>query len=99
MTYPVQLNGVDPLLPVLRVLRSEVPHAVVHTYVHSALVKLVRLRQTNPEKWQEVVSDENKNEKSGKYFCANDLYILFLEEGKQRLSCTAKYNGGGVANS
>lgn len=54
MTYPVQLNGVDPLLPVLWVLCSEVPHAVVHTYVHTALVKLVRLRQTNPEndkKW------------------------------------------------
>lgn len=44
-TYPVQLDGVDPLLPVLRVLGSEVPHAVVHADVQTALVKLVRLKK------------------------------------------------------
>lgn len=44
MTYSVQLNGVDPLLPVLWVLCSEVPHAVVYAYVQTALVKLVRLK-------------------------------------------------------
>lgn len=55
-TYPVQLDGVDPLLPVLRVLGSEVPHAVVHADVQTALVKLVRLKKKigknqNEEKW------------------------------------------------
>lgn len=52
-TYPVKLNGVDPLLPVLWVLCSEVPHAVVYTYVQTALVKLVRLKKKtqNEEKW------------------------------------------------
>lgn len=43
--YPVQLDGVDPPLSALWVLRSEVPHAVVHAYVQSALVELVGLRE------------------------------------------------------
>lgn len=43
--YPVQLNGVNPLVSVLWVLCSEVPHAVVHTNVQSALIKLMRLKQ------------------------------------------------------
>ena len=43
--HPVQLDGVDPLVSVLGVLCSEVPHAVVHTDVQPALVKLVRLRR------------------------------------------------------
>lgn len=42
-TYPVQLNGVDPLLSVIWVLRSEIPHAVIYADVHAAFVKLVRL--------------------------------------------------------
>lgn len=47
-THPVQFNGVDPLLSVIWVLRSEVPHTVVYADVHSALVKLVRLWRRNP---------------------------------------------------
>jgi len=43
VTHPVQLHGADPLVPVLRVLGSEVPHAVVHADVQPALVKLMRL--------------------------------------------------------
>lgn len=42
-THPVQFDGVDPLLSVIWVLRSEIPHTVVYADVHSALVKLVRL--------------------------------------------------------
>lgn len=49
MTYPVQLDGVDPLVPVLRVLSPEVPHTVVHTDVQPALVKLVRLQNKQKE--------------------------------------------------
>lgn len=41
----MQLYGLDPLLPVLRVLCSEVPNAVIHADVKTALVKLVRLRK------------------------------------------------------
>lgn len=52
--YPVQLDGVDPLVPVLRVLSPEVPHAVVHTDVQPALVKLVRLQNTTQKKGQKV---------------------------------------------
>lgn len=44
MTYPVQLNGVDPLVSVLWVLCSHVPHAVVHADVQPALVELMRLK-------------------------------------------------------
>lgn len=44
-TYPVQLNGIDPLLPVLGVLCSEVPHAVIDAYIQTTLIKLVRLEQ------------------------------------------------------
>lgn len=43
--YPVQLDGVDPLVPVLGVLGAQVPHAVVHADVQPALVKLVGLRR------------------------------------------------------
>ncbi|MEQ2312181.1 hypothetical protein AMECASPLE_028197 [Ameca splendens] len=39
----MQFNGLDPLQPVLRVLCSEVPDAVIHADVKTALVKLVRL--------------------------------------------------------
>lgn len=46
-TYPVQLNGVNPLLSVLWILCSEVPHAVIYTYVQSALIKLMRLEKNN----------------------------------------------------
>lgn len=49
MTHPVQLDGVDPLVPVLRVLSPEVPHTVVHTDVQPALVKLVRLQNKQKE--------------------------------------------------
>lgn len=50
--YPVKLNGLDPLGPVLRVLRPQVPHTVINADVQSALVKLVGL-------W---VGEENKGE-------------------------------------
>lgn len=43
MTYPVQLDGVDPLVSVLGVLCSQVPHAVVYAYVQTALVEFMRL--------------------------------------------------------
>lgn len=46
-TYPVQLDGLDPLLSVFGVLCSQVPHAVVHTDVQPALVKLVGLKLEN----------------------------------------------------
>lgn len=45
VTHPVQLDGVDPLQPVLGVLCSQVPNAVVHTDVQPAFVKLVRLKE------------------------------------------------------
>lgn len=47
MTYPVQLNGVNPLVSVFWVLCSQVPDAVIHTYVQPALIKLVRLNDIN----------------------------------------------------
>lgn len=44
-THPVQLDEVDPLVSVLGVLSSEVPHAVVHADVQPALVKLMGLKE------------------------------------------------------
>lgn len=70
-THPVQFNGVDPLLSVIWVLRSEIPHTVVYTDVHSALVKLVRLWKINPnnvEKWLIIAIKMKMELKLGKYF-------------------------------
>lgn len=53
-TYPVQLNGLDPLLSVLGVLCSQVPHAVVDADVQAALVKLVRLQRGRGERDESV---------------------------------------------
>lgn len=68
-TYPVQLNGIDPLLPVLGVLCSEVPHAVIDAYIQTTLIKLVRLEQRKCLINKGLV----------RLFCANDLHIF---EGK-----------------
>lgn len=50
VAYPVDLDGVDPLVSVFRVLRSQVPHTVVNTDVQPALVELVRLKNTQTKK-------------------------------------------------
>lgn len=51
----MQLNGLDPLLSVLGVLRSQVPHAVVYTYVQPALVKLVGLSKKREREEREQI--------------------------------------------
>lgn len=50
MTYPVQFNGVNPLVSVLWVLCSQVPHTVIYTNVQPALIKLMRLKNKQTEK-------------------------------------------------
>lgn len=44
-TYPVQFNRFNPLVSVLGVLSSEVPHTVVYTHIQPALIKFMRLKK------------------------------------------------------
>lgn len=68
-TYPVQLNGLDPLLSVFGVLGSQVPHAVVYTYVQPALVKLVGLQRGREECELSVrVSPQHFPRGNGKFY-------------------------------
>lgn len=46
-TYPVQFNRFNPLVSVLGVLSSEVPHTVVYTHIQPALVKFMRLKKNH----------------------------------------------------
>lgn len=83
-TYPVQLNGVDPLPPALRVLCSEVPHAVVYAYVQAALVKLVRLKKTTKKQ-----NDEKRKWTRNWVNFFVPLICRFFEE-KATISCSAE---------
>lgn len=58
----MQVNGLDPLLSVLGVLCSQVPHTVVYTYVQAALVKLVGL-----------VRGREESDRSARFHCVISL--------------------------
>lgn len=59
-TYLVPLYGLDPLESVFRIFSSEVPNAVVDTYVETALVKFMRLQDRERERERERGGKERR---------------------------------------
>ncbi len=52
----MKFNGIDPLLPEQRMFSPQVPDAVVHTDVKTAFIKLMRLKEREHQKQEQIIT-------------------------------------------
>ncbi len=83
-THLVKFNGIDPLLRGAKdVQPSEVPDAVVHTDVKTAFIKLMRLKEREHQKQEQIITmnmlEKGKGLRAIMYVYSNFSAIVFLE--------------------